>query len=131
MNYIPKIQYGTGPTTITFELPPEGDNLDEIFRANVNKTISTGGVEQVQWNYNEHLISPNFVFLTQSLHDQLETFYLNWASKGKEFKYFESEDEPTYWTVTLDKNEFTAKKIVCDGLGGFIWDVELKMRRSL
>lgn len=131
MNYIPKIEYGTGPTVITFELPPQGDNLDESFKANVTKTISTAGVEQVQWNYNEHYISPAFTFVSQVLRDQLETFYLTWASKGKAFKYFESSDEVDFFTVTMDKNEFKPKKIVCDGLGGFIWDIEMNMRRTL
>ena len=131
MNYIPKIEYGTGPTVITFELPPEGDNLDENFKANVNKTVSTAGVEQVQWNYNEHIISPNFVFVSQAIHDQLQTFYLNWASKGKEFKYFESSDSASYFLVTLSKNEFKPKKVVCDGMGGFIWDINMDMRRTL
>lgn len=131
MNYIPKIEYDTGPTTIQFELPPEGDNLDETYQANVQKTVSSGGVEQSQWNYNEHIISPNFVLIPQAIHDQLLTFFLDWASKGKAFKYYESSDEAEFFTVTLSKTAFKAKKVVCDGMGGFLWDVGLDMRRTL
>ncbi len=130
-NYIPKIEYGSPTTTITFDLPPEGDNLDQRFRANSARSVSSGGVEQTQFNYNEETISPKFVFVSNATKLLIDTFFLNWASHGKEFKYFESSDEVAFRTVTLERAEYSPKKIVCDGLGGFIWEFELRMRRTL
>lgn len=130
-NYIPKIEYGVGPTTIQFDYPPQGDNLDETFSGNAVTNRSNAGVEQTQWNYNEHTISPKFTFVSQSIHDALETFMLDWAFKGYEFKYYESSDVASYWTMTMTKKDFKAKKIVCDGGTGFIWDIEFEMRRTL
>ena len=70
-NYIPKIEYGTGPTTVTFDLPPTGDNLDETFKANAATNLSNSGSSQTQWNYNEHIFSPKFTFVTQAIHDSI------------------------------------------------------------
>jgi hypothetical protein len=131
MNYIPKIVYGTGPTTITFELPPTGDNLDEVFKSNNATNTSNSGMTQTQWNYNEHIFSPKFTFITQALHDSIYTFFIDWGSKGKEFKYYESSDEAEFFTVTLTKKELKPKKLVCDGMSGFIWEFELEMRHVI
>lgn len=130
MNFIPKIEYGSGPTTITFDYPPEGDNLDERFTANAASNKSNSGKEQTQWNYNEHVISPKFTFVSQALHDAFYTFFNTWASKGKEFKYFESSDEVAFWTVTLTKKEFKPRKLVkvCN-TDDFIWEFDIEMRR--
>lgn len=128
-NFIPKIVYGTGPTTIQFDMPPTGDNLDETFKANAATNYSNAGKSQTQWNYNEHIFSPKFTFVTQSLHDAVYTFFNTWASKGKEFKYYESSDVASYWDVILTKKEFKPRKLVCDGGGGFIWEFEFEMRR--
>lgn len=128
---IPKIEYGSGPTTITFELPPSGDFLNERNRANARTTISSSGVEQTQWNYNTQEITVNFVFLTQALIDSLRTFFKDHASKGLSFKYFEDKDSPSFETYTLTRKEFSPKRLFPDDLGGFIYDLRLQMRRTL
>lgn len=131
MNYIPKIEYNSPTITITFDLPPQGDNLDERFVSNSSVTRSNSGIEQTQWNYNEHIISPKLTFVSQTLHDSFYSFFINWASHGYEFKYYESSDEASFFLVTLSKREFKPRKLVCDGLGGFIWEFDIEMRRVL
>ncbi len=131
-NLVPQIEYGSPTTTITFELPPTGDNLNERNRANARTTISTGGVEQTQWNYNSQEITVNFTFLTQTLIDSLRTFFEDHASKGLEFTYFEDKDVPASAnTYTLRQKDFSPKKLFPDDLGGHIWDLRLTMRRTL
>lgn len=129
-NFIPKIEYDTGPITVQFELPPAGDNLDETFKSNAATNKSNSGLEQTQWNYNEHIISPKMTFVSQSVHDAFYTFFINWGSKGKSFKYYESSDEAAFWTVTLTKKEFKPRKLVrvCSTTD-FIWEFDIEMRR--
>lgn len=133
MNFIPKIEYGSGPTTITFELPPAGDNLDEKIVGNTVTNKSNSGIEQSQFNYNEHIISPKMTFVSQAIKDAFYTFFITWGSKGKEFKYFESSDEVTYFTVTLTKKEFKPRKLfrVNNIDDDFVWEFDIEMRRPL
>lgn len=128
---IPKIEYGSPTTTITFELPPTGDNINERNRANARTTISTGGVEQTQWNYNTQEITVNFSFLSESLIGQLRTFFEDHASKGLEFNYYEDKDSVSFNTYTLLRKDFSPKKLFPDDLGGFVYDLRLSMRRTL
>lgn len=131
MNFIPKIEYGPGPTTVTLEFPPEGDNLNEVEKSNVQRTISGSGIAQHQFNYTEQIIAVNLVFVTQALQVQLRTFFETWALKGNEFKYFEHSDLAGFITVTLDRFDYTPKRIIPDGSGGFIYDISLRMRRVI
>ncbi len=132
-NFIPKIIYGTGPTTIQFEYPPEGDNLNRSAKSSIAVSKSTSGVIQAQFNYLEEDYDVNFVFLTQSLRDQLRTFFDTWGGKGKEFKYYESSDEASFITVTLDSFAFQEKRIIRVNTisQDFIYDIKLSFRRTL
>ncbi len=130
-NFIPKIEYGSPTTTITFTLPPEGDNLKESNRSNIQRSVSGNGTIQFEWNYNEKIISPSFTFLTQSLINSLRTFFTSHALKGKTFKYYEHSDEASFITCTLDKMEFDPKRVIPDGSGGFIYDLTIRMRTLL
>ena len=131
MNYIPKIEYTSAPITITFELPPEGDNLNEKNKANERTTYSDGGVPQTQFNYFTRQFKVRFRFLTQALQDELKTFFLDHAGQGLEFKYFESSDEVEFSVVTMSVKQFNPQKQFPDGSGGHIWDVELSMIQTL
>lgn len=128
---IPKIEYGSPTTTITFELPPSGDNINERNRANVRTSISTSGVEQSQFNYNSQEITVNFSFLTQALIDSLRTFFETHASRGLEFNYYEDKDSVSFNTYTLRQKDFSPRKLFPDDLGGFIYDLRISMRRTL
>lgn len=119
-------------TRITFEFPPQGDNLRERVRGNVKRAISTGGKSQHQFNFNESVIAPNFVFVTQALIDSLRTFYEDHASRGFEFKYFESSDEATFFTMELNRFEFQPQRVIPTNTPGeFIHDLSLSLRRTL
>ena len=132
-NFIPRIVYdpGGGDVTIDFDLPPEGDNLRERERANIRRTISTNGTTQHQFNYTEQRIAPRFVFLTQTLVDSLRTLFETHAIQGKSFKYYEHKDEVTFITVTLDRFQFQPRRVIPDGSGGFIHDIQISMRRTI
>lgn len=132
-NFLPKIEYdpGSGPVTVEFDLPPEGDNLRERERSNIRQSISTGGVVQNQFNFIEQQIRPRFVFLTNAKIAELRTFFETHALEGKEFKYFEHKDEVTFLTVTLARFEFRPARISSDNSGGFLHDLEIAMRRTL
>ncbi len=133
-NFVPKIEYtpdGGSPTTITFDLPPEEDNLNQDTRGANRRTISNNGTVQVQNNYEEDRFQVNFVFLSQALVDSLRTFMETHALKGEEFKYFEHSDEVEFFTVTLQNFEFRPRRLAPDGAGGFIHDLRITMRRTL
>lgn len=129
MNYIPKIIYGDTPTTITLSKPPEGDPFNEKIVANNSKAVSATGVKQTSHNFFEERRKVNLTFLTQAETDLLRTFFENWAGLGKEFKYYESEDEAAFDTYTLENEEFSPKRLVSDGAGGFICELSLEFRR--
>ena len=126
---IPKLIYDA--TTITFELPPTGDNINEKVSTNARTTLSSNGTEQTQFNYNSQDYVVNFAFLTQALVDEMRTFFLTHGSKGKSFDYFLDKDLVDFETYTLSKKEFSPKRLFPDDAGGFIHDLRLSMRRTL
>ena len=130
-NFIPKIIYGDLATEIIFELPPEGDNEKQKINSNSRTTKSTAGVEQTQFNYNEETISPKFVFVPELIKAAYETFFIDHASKGLSFQYFEHEDEVEFITVTLARRSFSPVKVFPDNTGGFIYEFGMTMRRVL
>lgn len=126
---VPKLVYDV--TTITFELPPTGDNINEQVKSNARTTLSSNGAEQTQFNYNTQDYVVNFSFLTQVLVDEMRTFFLTHGSKGLSFNYFIDKDLPAFETYTLSKKEFSPKRLFPDDAGGFIHDLRLSMRRTL
>jgi len=128
-NWIPRIQYGGGPTTINFTYPPEGDPENEVLRGDVRVSQSNSGNEQVQWNYTEEIWTINFVFLSQTELDNLRTFFTSHAVKGNTFTYFPSNDEATNFTMSLADHNFRPKRVFSDGSGDFIYEVSIQMRR--
>lgn len=129
---IPKIAYSSGPEIeIVFELPPSGDNENEVNKASSRTTISSNGTEQTQFNYISKEITLNFTFITQSILDSLRTFFEDHAAKGSSFKYFVDKDSASFETYTLRDKTFSPRKLFPDGSGGFIYDIRLTMRRTL
>ena len=130
-NYIPKLEYTSAPITITFEFPPDGDNLRERGRANQRTVTSTGGIRQTQFNYNTRLIRPQHTFISQAILDTLRTFFEDHGSRGLEFKYFESSDEVEFFTVTLNSKTFNPVKLFPDSSGGHVWSLNMSMIYTL
>ncbi len=114
-----------------FSLPPEGDNLRQRDRGSIRRTLSNAGVVQNQFNYIEETISANFVFLSSSEITSLETFFQSHALEGSEFRYYEHNDESTFFTVSLSRFDFSPRRVAADGSGGFIHDLPISMRRTL
>jgi hypothetical protein len=116
---------------VEYDLPPEGDNLRERERGNVKRTVSTNGSLQHQFNYREEIINPKFTLVTQAILDTTRTFMETHALEGKSFKYFESKDEASFRTVTLNKFEFRPARVFPNDSGGFFYDFDLTLRRTL
>lgn len=105
-NKIPKIEYTSAPITITFELPPSGDFRNDTYKANSKSSKSSNGTEQVQFNYTDHVQGLNFPFVSEAIKLELDTFFLDHALEGKEFKYFEDKDLSSFITVSLNRREY-------------------------
>ena len=131
-NYKPKISYGSGPTTITFELPPVDDFRNEDLTANARTTTSTGGVDQTQFNYIREKRTIKMSFVSEAIKQQFDTFFKDHGSKGLEFDYFESEDEAAFITVTLDRLSYKPKILFpSDTPNEYVYDFTFVIRRTL
>ncbi len=134
MNFIPKIEYielvtGT-PKTVTFDSPPEGDPLNERYKAVQNTKRSSGGVRQTQHNYNLKQYKLTFIFQTEATKDAFDDFYLNHASRGGTFNYFISSDEPDFETMELVIGSYSPKRpIPAAVLGEFEYDFVFSIER--
>lgn len=116
---------------LEFDLPPTGDNLNEKERANTKRSVSGNGSTQHQFNFIEERIGPKFAFITEAIQASTRTFMETHALKGEAFRYFESKDEVSFRTVRLDRFDYTPKRIFPDNTGGFVYDFDLRMRRTL
>ena len=114
---------------VTFDLPPDGDNLRKSLSAKTKLTPSTNGTIQAQHDYTEETFKVSFALVTQAVTDLVEDFMLTHALQGKSFKYFEHFDEVDFFTVTLNKLLFKHDRIIADGSGGFIQNFTMDLRR--
>ena len=134
-NWIPKIEYGPGPTTIEFDFPARGRDPKEeeiVTKGKVDETAT--GVQQTSFLSNIGEKEFDFGHVRQTIIDQLKTFYLTHASRGKEFDFYPDKDEAEVWTVTLHKSsrKFKPTGKVWDGeLQEFKYDLKMKIRRVL
>ena len=126
-NFIPKIVYGTGPTTISFRYPPAEDDGEEL-KPNNKVTTSQSGVDQVSTNFIEAIRKLKFELLDESEYTALELFFRTHAALGKDFKFYEHATEAGFLTYTLDKFGFKPKRRVWK-VDQFLYDVELSFRR--
>jgi len=134
MNFIPKITYtelGTGtPKTITFDSPPEGDPFGESFKPVQSSKRSSGGKRQTQFSYNLQRYSIQFLFQSETVKDAFQDFYLNHASRGGDFEYFESSDEVASTTFELVITSLSlSRPIPSATLGEFEYDFSFKIER--
>lgn len=129
---IPKIEYGIGPTVISFDYPPsEGNKKREEIEAVGKTSESLSGVRQVQRNYLEGSRKMKFKFLSEALMTSIETFYKDWASLGKSFKFFQDKTSINYVTYELDQKKLSPKET--HGIDGdtYRYELELAFRRAL
>jgi len=130
MNFIPKFEYEhptLGTTTITLDLPPEGDPLKEKNKVNGKETRSGTGQDQFQFNYEDTEFQLKLVFVTKTILDQLRLMYDVHAKLGKTFKYFQSEDEVEFLDVIWSKKVFNPVRVIASG-SDFIYDFTFDVR---
>ena len=129
-SFIPKIVFGTGPTTIAFDFPnkkdPFGLELKHVGKTTVAKSGNTQTIT-------DHILQNNsitFSHVSESIKISLENFFKTHAFLGKSFSYFEDKDDPTTErTVIIDPRAFRAKFKVLTRKGvGFLWEVKIKIR---
>ncbi len=127
---IPKIEYGNFiPTVISFNYPPsQGQKRDAISIVSKDSE-SLSGVRQTQVNYFERNKKLKFRFLSEDDVDDLETFIVGHAGKGKAFKYFEDKNSADYIAYELDMKKFDPKPITAVGVDIYIYEVDLVFRR--
>lgn len=132
--FIPKIEYGTGPTTIEFETPPEGFDPNQKKLEHIGKVSeSANGTTQTSTNYIKNKMKFTWQFISKSLIDTLETFYTVHGIPGKSFKYYPDKDEAAYFDVEIDKSDrkFNAEGTHPDGLGDFKYKLKTTFKRVL
>lgn len=131
INFIPKISYGSGPTVITFDFPPEKDPVKEELQSVGDEAISANGEEQYIQQYVREIFEINFKMLSKTKLDALRTFFINHASKGLPFDYYVNGTEASFETYTLNKKEFKPKRTSSDGANDFNYQVTLEIRRVI
>lgn len=136
MNWLPKIEYieyQTGISkTIQFASPPEGDPFNEEFSHKITKTTSSDGTTQVQYNYGEKTYSLEFIFVSESVKNLVESFFNKHAIKGAKFDYYPSSDEPEHETFEIDKKSISFGRPIPSAIEGeFEYNFKLYFRRVI
>lgn len=125
---IPKLVYGTPETVITFTYPPAKDD-GEQFDAKETTTTALDGTRWTKVDYMEVKRKVTLSFLTDDQAAAVREFYLEHASKGLFFKWYEDKDEAAFKSYQLDKNSLSTLKVVPVGPNDFLWTVTLEFRR--
>lgn len=123
---IPKMEFGA--TTIEFTYPPE-DDQGEQFDAKEKQTVALDGTKWTKVDYIEVKRRITLSFLTDAQVLALRDWYTNHASRGYFSKWYEDKSLPGFKEYQLDKNAFTAQKVVPVGVRDFLWRVTLEFRR--
>lgn len=127
-SFIPKLVYGTGPTTVLFSFPPEDDS-DEQSDNVKDETIAISGLRQVSIQHTEVTRTVHLAFLTLAQLNTLKTFFLNWGGFGKSFTwYVHQEDTASNITYELADLKFPIVRRIPKGTF-FLYDLTLKFRR--
>lgn len=127
-SFIPKLVYGTGPTTVAFNYPPEDDS-DEQFEGIKNETIAISGIRQVSINHVEVTRQVHLSFLTLSQLNQLKDFFTNWAVFGQPFTWFvHQEDTSSDITYECADQKFPIVRRIPKSTF-FLYDITFNFRR--
>lgn len=131
LSYIPKIVYNA--TTLNFDYPPEHDDGEQD-APNITQVPALDGTLQSVYNHTEVTRSVTFSLLTPTQFANLQTFYRSWAAKGKSFDYYESNNDPSFQTYTIDQNNngfVPTRQAYSGSAGGFFYQVQITMRRAI
>ena len=116
-------------TKIEFDYPPvepKGEKLAPQER----RSIALSGLTQVSIDFVEGLRDIDLRFLSQTLFDQIKTFYSTFAVYGYGFRYYDDKTLSSYLTYELRNFDFEPDKIAPKGTN-YVWAVKLKVRRVL
>ena len=131
-NWIPKIIYGSGSTTITFDYPPDGMNVRGLETKGTGAVShSADGSEQTSFNHLEEVSTVNFKMISTSLKDLMDTFMQAHALKGSSFDYYPHNGESTSYEYTLSSRSFNPTPMALESGSQFFYSFPLKMRREL
>jgi len=132
-NFIPKIVFGSPPTTITFEFPPKGPKVRGASLKHVGTlTKAKSGAQQTITDYIEEINNIQFSHVSETIKGELDTFFVTHALLGKSFSYFFDKDDPaTEVTVKLDRSgtKVAFDEITSTAVDAFIYKLRLKIRR--
>ena len=132
-NWIPKIEYGVGPTTITFEYPPKGPKVRGKQLKHIGtRTTSKSGAQQTITDFIEENNTINLSHVSEVITGQLETFFLTHGFLGKSFDYyFDKDDVATKVTVKLDESGTTVNfdEQLSTAVDAFLYKLKLKLTR--
>lgn len=131
-NYIPKIVYGSVPTTISFSYPPSGFNSQGIsVVSNQAVNYSANGSRQTCNNYLEEIIDLEFSLVSDAIKQTVDTFMITHALLGENFRYYPHASEATYYTYTLSDSFYNPMPSSLDTSPNFTWAFKLSFRRTL
>ncbi len=130
-DHIPRIVYGSVPTTIQFIYPPEGDPLGEIPKASNVTTLSANGQIQNNQKYVARFYSMKMFFVSETVKALFDTFFLDHGSLKMSFTFYPHSDVDTgLITVTLMDDEIAYKRDL-PASDGFLYSFSMNLRELL
>jgi len=135
--FIPKIEFGSGPTTIEFDFPQRRPKVVSKKYKHVGTiTKSKSGKQQTITDFIEVLHTVDLSHISEALGGEggeLEVFFETHALLGKSFDYFfDKGDVATKQTFKMDRSfspELREQAPVTTAT--FIYKVKLKLRRVI
>jgi hypothetical protein len=129
-SFIPKIVYGTGPTTINFTYPWSSDPGEQS-KADAAQSTALAGDLQTSYNHTEVMRQVQFQFLSGTELAALQIFFDSWAKLGNSFSYYESKEINSFVTYFLGKLEFLPERMhFSPEINDWRWKVTLTFRRA-
>lgn len=128
-NHIPKIIYNA--ITISFDFPPVDDPLGEKLRTVGNRALSANGSIQYAQQYVERTYKVKLSFVTKTDTDAFRTFFEDWASLGREFDYYQHNDESATGTFTMLDEGIEFRRILPASSNDFLYEFEFTLREVL
>lgn len=104
---LPKIVYGTGPTTLNFTYPPVNKPGADDREAHRNDSVSLSGILQTVWWRTDRFINLQMDFVVQGTDLQNWEAFQDFGLTGAQFEYYpDATVSGTHYTCTLDGNKF-------------------------
>jgi hypothetical protein len=113
---------------INFVYPVNG-RPNETFEPNQTISTSVSGLRQIQTNHILAKLKLTFRFIEPTVYAKLrDEFYFQWAGLGKEFRFFESNNETFSRLYELDRFPLNPEREIAKG-GDFLYKFDLTLRR--